>query len=122
VHEETNPIETVKQGRIGISATPRAAEVAVLTLDSPAAAAGVRDFDLVTRLDGVPVANYEQLAQLVEAKLAQGATSLNLELRRREVEAPGGKLWADTPVQATIAVPAARRSSCACCATARSSR
>ena len=41
VHEETNPIETVKHGRIGISAVPRAAEITVISPESPAGRAGL---------------------------------------------------------------------------------
>jgi regulator of sigma E protease len=58
VHEETNPIETVKQGRIGISAAPRIGEIAVKGPDTLAARAGLRTFDLVVKVAGQPVANY----------------------------------------------------------------
>src|SRR5881275_608802 len=63
VHEETNPIETVKHGRIGISAVPRAAEVTLISPDSPAGKAGIRTFDKIARLDGSPIASWEQLQQ-----------------------------------------------------------
>src|SRR5436305_12271477 len=61
VHEETTVIETVKQGRIGISAVPRTAEVTVISPDSTAGRAGLQTFDKVQKLDGQPIANYEQL-------------------------------------------------------------
>src|SRR5437868_13249616 len=61
VHEETNPIETVKQGRIGISAAPRIAEIAVTGPDTPAARSGLRTFDLVVKVAGQKVGNYEEL-------------------------------------------------------------
>ncbi|MGZ6141757.1 MAG: RIP metalloprotease RseP [Myxococcales bacterium] len=103
VHEETTPIETVKQGRIGISAVPRTAEVTVISPDSPAGRAGVKTFDKVVRLDGQPIANYEQLAQ----KLARGEGPVRLEvLRPVEVAAPGGKLWKDEPAQLELPAPA----------------
>src|SRR2546423_165643 len=62
-HLETTVIETVKHGRIGISAVPRTAEVTVITPDSPAGRGGLKTFDRVVRLDGQPIANYEQFAQ-----------------------------------------------------------
>src|SRR5206468_12357015 len=54
VHEETNPIETVKHGRIGVAAVPRAAEVTVVSPESPAGRAGVHTFDKVVRMNGQP--------------------------------------------------------------------
>src|SRR5437763_140770 len=61
VHEETNPIETVKHGRIGISAVPRAAQVTVVSPDLPASRAGLHTFDKVVKLDRSPIASCEQL-------------------------------------------------------------
>ena len=78
VHEEQSPIETVRQGRIGISAVPRMAEVTVVSPDSPAGRAGVKTFDRVVKLDGQPIANYEQLAQLLAAR----TDALKLEVLR----------------------------------------
>ncbi|HZX64137.1 MAG TPA: RIP metalloprotease RseP, partial [Myxococcales bacterium] len=52
-YDESDPIETVKRGRIGIMPTPFAAEIAV-EQSSPAARAGLRDFDRVVRLAGEP--------------------------------------------------------------------
>src|SRR5437879_6169404 len=78
VHEEINPIETVRHGRIGISAVPRTAEVTVVSPDSPAGRAGVRTFDKVVKLDGRPVSNWEQLAD----KLAQRDGPVQLEALR----------------------------------------
>jgi regulator of sigma E protease len=102
VHEETNPIETVKQGRIGISAVPRTAEITVASPESPAGRAGLKTFDKVVKLDGQPVANYEQLAQ----KLATRSDALKVEvLRPKEVAAPGATLWSDQPVTVTVPAP-----------------
>ena len=78
VHEEQSPIETVRQGRIGISAVPRMAEVTVVSPDSPVGRAGVKTFDRVVKLDGQPIANYEQLAQLLAAR----TDALKLEVLR----------------------------------------
>ena len=104
VHEETNPLETVKHGRIGISAAHRAAEVTVEGPDTPAARGGLQTFDLITRLDGQLVGNYEQLAQ----KLETSTGPLQLEvLRRRAIDAPGATLWTAQPVSLNVAAPAA---------------
>ncbi len=104
LHEESNPIETVKHGRIGIGALPRAAEVTVLSPDAPAGRAGMRTFDKVVKLDGAPVANWEELS----AKLAARSAPVSLDVLRPErVEAPGGTLWRDQPLSFTLAAPAA---------------
>lgn len=103
VHEETTPIETVKQGRIGISAVPRTAEVTVTTPDSPAGRAGLQTFDKVVKLDGQPIANYEQLAQ----KLAARSDAVKLDVVRPvAVAAPGGTLWKDQPLSVQLPAPA----------------
>jgi regulator of sigma E protease len=103
VHEETNPIETVRHGRIGISALARAAQVTVISPDSPAGRGGVHTFDKVTRLDGAPVANWEQLQGL----LADRAGPVDLEVLRPEaVEAPGGTLWTQKPLTLPLPAPA----------------
>ncbi len=103
VHEETNPLETVKHGRIGISAAARAAEVTVTGPETPASRGGLRTFDLITRLDGQRVANYEALAR----KLETATAPLKLEvLRRQPVDAPGATLWSEQPVSLEIPAPA----------------
>ena len=99
VHEETNPIETVKQGRIGISAAPRIAEIAVTGPATPAARAGLRTFDLVVKVAGRPVGNYEELSRILP--WLRGSVPIEV-LRRREVPAPGATLWAYEPVQLTL--------------------
>jgi len=104
VHEEKNPLETVRHGRIGIALKPRLAEVTVVGPDAPAARAGLRTFDLVTRMDGQPVASWEDLAKKLAAR---GDAGVTLEvLRRRAVAAPGATLWAQEPLR--IALPSAR--------------
>ncbi|HEX9577994.1 MAG TPA: RIP metalloprotease RseP, partial [Myxococcales bacterium] len=98
VHEEINPIETVRHGRIGISAVPRTAEATVVSPDSPSGRAGVRTFDKVVKLDGRPVANWEDLA----LKLAGRSTTIELEiLRPKPAAAPG----ADEPIKLTLPAP-----------------
>jgi regulator of sigma E protease len=102
VHEETNPIETVKHGRIGISAVPRAAQVTVTSPESPAARAGVQTFDKVVKLDGSPIANWEQFQQ----QIASRSDAITLELiRPLPVQAPGGTLWSDKPMSLTLPAP-----------------
>jgi len=103
VHEETNPIETVKHGRIGISAVPRAAQVMVISPESSAGRGGLRTFDKVTKLDGAPVPDWEELQE----KLATRSDALTLEaLRPEPVPAPGGTLWSLKPVSLSLAAPA----------------
>ena len=102
VHEETNLIETVRQGRIGISPAPRVAEVTVVSTDSPAGRAGVRTFDKVVKLDGAAVANWEQL----EERLAARTDPVTLEVLRPEpVGAPGGTLWSEKPLTLSLSAP-----------------
>src|SRR5712692_3924058 len=99
VHEETNPIETVKQGRIGISAAPRIAEIAITAPDTPAARAGLKTFDLVVKVAGQPVPSYEELERRLPS--LRGPVPIEV-LRRLEVPAPGGTLWAQEPVRLTL--------------------
>jgi regulator of sigma E protease len=102
VHEETNPIETVKHGRIGISAVPRAPEVTLISPDSPAGLAGVRTFDKVVKLDGAPVSNWEEL----QDRLAGRTDAARLDVLRPEsVQAPGGTLWSSRPVSLAVTAP-----------------
>ena len=102
VHEETNPIETVRHGRIGISAVPRTAEVTVTSPDSAAGRAGLQTFDKVVKLDGQPMGNYEQLAKA----LATRADAVKLEvLRPQPVPAPGATLWSEKPVSIDLPAP-----------------
>jgi regulator of sigma E protease len=103
VHEVTSPIETVKHGRIGISAVPRTAEITVVSPGSPAGRTGLKTFDKVVTLDGQPIANYEELAE----KLAARSDALRLEvLRPLEQPAPGGTLWTEKRLQLEVPAPA----------------
>jgi regulator of sigma E protease len=102
MHEETNPIETVKHGRIGVAAVPRSAAVTVVSPESPAGRAGVQTFDKVVSLDGQPVPNWEDLAQKLESK--SGPITLQV-LRPRAIEAPGATLWAHDPITLQLAAP-----------------
>ena len=102
VHEETSPIETVRHGRIGISAVPRMAEVTVVSPDSPAGRAGLKTFDKVVKLDGQPIANYEQLAQ----QLAARSDALKLDvLRPQDPPAPATPAPGATPATAATTAP-----------------
>src|SRR5437899_4425197 len=104
VHEETDPVETVKHGRIGISAVPRAAQVTVISPDSSAGRGGVQTFDKVVKLDGVPVGNWEQLQEQLSAR----SDALKLDVLWPEaVQAPGGTLWSDKPLSLTVPAPVA---------------
>src|SRR5229473_1967546 len=93
----------VRYGRIGISAVPRAAEATVISPDSPAGRGGVKTFDKVVKLDGQPVANWEELA----LQLSSRAGPLEfVVLRPTEVPAPGGTLWKSAPVTLHVPTPA----------------
>jgi regulator of sigma E protease len=102
LHEETNPLETVKHGRIGVSAVPRSAEVTVVSPESPAGRAGLHTFDKVVRLDGQPVPNWEELAERLSSR--NGPITVDV-LRPRAVAAPGATLWAEDPVTVQVAAP-----------------
>jgi regulator of sigma E protease len=103
VHEVTGPIETVKHGRIGIAAVPRTAEITIVSPDSPAGRAGLKTFDKVVKLDGRPVANYEELAE----ELAARSDALRVEvLRPLEQPAPGGTLWTEKRLELVVPAPA----------------
>ena len=102
VHEETDAVETVKHGRIGIAAVPRAAEVTVIAPESPAGRAGLQTFDKVAKLDGAPIPNWEEL----EEKLAPRTDAAKLDVLRPEpVQAPGGTLWTYKAVSLTVPGP-----------------
>ena len=102
VHEETDAGETVKHGRIGIAAVPRAAEATVIAPESPAGRAGLQTFDKVAKLDGAPIPNWEEL----EEKLAPRTDAAKLDVLRPEpVQAPGGTLWTYKAVSLTVPGP-----------------
>ena len=102
VHEETDAVETVKHGRIGIAAVPRAAEATVIAPKSPAGRAGLQTFDKVAKLDGAPIPNWEEL----EEKLAPRTDAAKLDVLRPEpVQAPGGTLWTYKAVSLTVPSP-----------------
>ena len=83
VHEETDAVETVKHGRIGISPAPRAAEATVVSPDSPAGRAGLQTFDKVAKLDGAPVPNWEDLEEKLAARTNEAADGVQCRGRGR---------------------------------------
>lgn len=106
-HQETNPLETVTRGRIGISLHGRIPEVTVLRPDSPAARAGLKTFDVVARIDGRSISSWEELAKRLDQK--QGQTVALDVLRREPVAAPGVTLWEQKPVRVSLAAAPADR-------------
>ena len=102
VREVTNPLQTVRQGRIGIVQRPRRAEVGVVSPDSPAARAGLQTFDVVTALDGARVESWEDLSTRLAASSAPHRLSV---LRKREVPAPGATLWTADPLELQMPAP-----------------
>lgn len=83
---DSNPIETVERGEIGVGPMARPATVGV-PHGSVAEQAGLRTFDLVLTVNGAPVADEEQLRQAV-ARLPVG-TPLELGVRRLETVEAG---------------------------------
>src|SRR5207253_2651840 len=81
------------------SAAPRIAEIAVAAPDTAAARAGLKTFDLVVKIAGQPVPNYEELERRLPS--LRGPVPVEV-LRRREVPSPGGTLWVQDPVHLTL--------------------
>jgi regulator of sigma E protease len=110
--DEKNVIETEKQGRIGISASPRAPVLALLDPEAAAGKAGLKTFDRITKLDGQPVGNYEELIARLANLLSQPPAATgnptvahSLEgTRPRAVEAPGATVWAQEPIALSLLV------------------
>jgi regulator of sigma E protease len=82
---ETNPIETLPRGLIGISPNPKAPVLGVPE-GSPAAAAGLKTFDRVLSVNGEPVK--DELAFNAAIDKAGGLVQLKLE-RDPRIELPG---------------------------------
>src|SRR5260370_475953 len=82
---ETNPIETLPRGLIGISPNPKAPVLGVPE-GSPAAAAGLKTFDRVLSVNGEPVK--DELAFNAAIDKARGLVQLKVE-RDRRIELPG---------------------------------
>jgi len=102
-HLEVNPVETVKDGRIGITPTPRAALIAVT--GGPAARAGLRNLDLVVKLDGKPISSYEQLAKGLAQEPAGATPRLDFLRARVPATSPGASA-VQAQGQAPASVPA----------------
>lgn len=101
--ETSNPVETVKQGRIGISAVPRAAVVAMLAPEGVAAAAGLRTFDKVTMFEGQNVKSYEHLMTLLGKRMSTGTASSVALQGLRPVEPFGAPVEnSSKPVEAKL--------------------
>jgi regulator of sigma E protease len=81
---ETNPIETLPRGLIGISPNPKAPVVGVP--EGSAAAAGLKTFDRVLSVNGEPVK--DELAFNATIEKARGLVQLKVE-RDARIELPG---------------------------------
>ena len=71
--EEDTPLGVQKSGRIGVSSYPRTAVLSVLGPDTPAGRSGLQTFDTITKLGAVEIKSYEQLIDVLEAKLSAPA-------------------------------------------------
>jgi regulator of sigma E protease len=87
---ETNVIETVPRGMIGISSVPRPPLLGV-PAGSAAAAAGLRTFDRIVQLNGQPVKDEPTFNALISQRT--GAIDLQLE-RSDLIQLPGATLQA----------------------------
>jgi len=96
---ETNPIETLPRGLIGISPNAKAPVLGVLE-GSPAAAAGLKTFDRVLSVNGQPVK--DELAFNASIEKEVGAVDLKVE-RSKPIELPGATMR-DTEVVSVSAV------------------
>lgn len=76
---ETNVIETVTRGRIGVSPVPRPPIIGV-SAGSPAEAAGLRTFDRIVAINGRPVANEIELAKVLD----EVSGALRIQVARTE--------------------------------------
>ncbi|MFN0062782.1 MAG: RIP metalloprotease RseP [Myxococcaceae bacterium] len=91
---ESNPIETVSRGMIGITAEARPAIVGVPE-GSPAQQAGLQTFDRIVALNGEPVKDEVDL----EKRLSAATGSLQVEVQRRDANNTA------TPLKVTLVVP-----------------
>jgi regulator of sigma E protease len=73
--EEDSPLGVLRSGRIGISAASRTAQLAVLGPETAAAKAGLQDFDTLTKVGADEVKSYEQLLDLLAARLSRAPGS-----------------------------------------------
>ena len=87
--EEKTPVETEKQGRIGISASPRLPVIAQLGPDTPAGRAGLRTFDRLNSFNGSPVGNYEELIARIAAQLSRAPVAPATATGVPAADAPG---------------------------------
>jgi regulator of sigma E protease len=95
---ETNPIETLPRGLIGISPNPKAPVLGVPE-GSLGAAAGLKTFDRVLTVNGEPVK--DELAFNAAIDKAQGSVQLKVE-RDRRIELPG--VAAHVPDVASVSI------------------
>lgn len=95
---ETNPIESVPSGMIGITPVTRAPVVGVAP-GSPADHAGLRSFDRVLSVDGHPVSTEEAFNDAVKA--AGGEVHLTVK-RDAPLDVPGANLVSPRVVQVVV--------------------
>jgi regulator of sigma E protease len=88
--ESETPLGIERHGRLGISASGRQPSIAVLGPQTPAGRAGLQTFDQVTKVAGAEVQSYEDLLDLLAAKLSQQGEpqTLAIEAERRPAPPP----------------------------------
>jgi regulator of sigma E protease len=95
---ESNPIETVPRGMIGITPVTHAAVVGVPP-GSAAEKAGLKNFDRVLSVDGKPVKSEEAFIRAIEAAGAQVQLTV---ARERPLDVPGASVTAPSVVTLTV--------------------
>ncbi|WP_375766472.1 RIP metalloprotease RseP [Archangium gephyra] len=96
---DASPVDTVERGRIGVEPTNRPAVVGVLP-GSPAAEAGLKTFDRILSINGVPIPDEAALNQ----QLAKLEGTLELTVRRLE-PVRAGVVTGQMPSVTTVKVP-----------------
>lgn len=100
--EESDPIETLRVGKIGILPNPAAPVVGVADVEGAAFQAGIRSLDRIVRVDGEEVGTLEEALARMEDRAARGQPFEVLALRRESLRAGPLDLGLPRAVRATI--------------------
>lgn len=101
-YDETDPIETVPVGKIGIAPHPSAPVIGVTGPETTAFRAGLRPLDRVQSVAGAPVVSLEDALGTMEAAHARGAPFEVLAVRERPLAAGPATLSLPEAVRVTV--------------------
>lgn len=101
--EESDPIETLRVGKIGVVPNPAAPVLGISDLEGAAYEAGLRSLDRVARVGGEEVATLEEALARLEAGAASGEPFEVLAIRRESLQAGPVDLGLPRAVRATVA-------------------